>query len=56
MSYILRHLNTKDELKRELERNPENIKHYAKYDTFIGDSNAVEYIESKLHEYYLQTL
>jgi hypothetical protein len=56
MSYILKYIVTKEELQKELQSFPENIKYYAKYDTFIGDSNAVKYIESKLHEYYLQTV
>jgi len=55
MSYILKYISTKEELQKELQSSPENIKYYAKYDTFIGDSDSVEFLESKLQE-YLQTL
>ena len=55
MSYILKYLATKEELQKELKNSPENIKYYAKYDTFIGDSDAVKFLESKLQE-YLQTI
>lgn len=55
MSYILKHLNTKEELKKELQNYPQNIRYYAKYDTLIGDTDAIKYIESKIQE-YLKTL
>lgn len=52
MSYILKHLNTKAELIRELNSQPQNIKYYAKYDTFIGETDAIQYLDSKIQEYF----
>jgi hypothetical protein len=51
MSYILKHLTNKHQIELELSQHPENIKYYAKYDTFIGDSNAVKFLESKIQQY-----
>jgi hypothetical protein len=51
MSYILKYISTKEELQKELHGSPENIIYYAKYDTFIGDSNAVKFLESKIQQY-----
>ena len=37
MTYITKHLPSLEELKKELETNPEKIKYYTKYEGFDGD-------------------
>jgi hypothetical protein len=51
MTYILKRLPNIDELKKELETQPTNIKYYIKYDTFIGDDNSIEYLNNKIKSY-----
>lgn len=55
MSYIVKYISTKPQLELELSQRPDNIKYYAKYDTFVGDSDAMKYLDSKIQEYF-QTL
>jgi hypothetical protein len=40
-----------EDLKRELETYPENIKYYSKYEGFNGSSESIKYIEQKIKEY-----
>jgi hypothetical protein len=46
MSYILRHLPPLIELKKILKEDPSMIDIYIKCDSFIGDSESIEYILS----------
>lgn len=50
MSSILKHIPPYDELKVELE-NDENLKNYSKYDSFIGDEKAINYLIKRLLDY-----
>lgn len=50
MSYILKYLDSKSNIEKELKKNPYKLSHYAKYDTFIGDSDAIKYIFKLLNE------
>jgi len=52
MTYIVAHLPTLEELKKELEKNPEKIKYYAKYEGFDGPDGTTDYIIQKLEEHY----
>ena len=52
MTYIVAHLPTLEELKKELETNPEKIKYYAKYEGFEGPDGTTDYIIEKLEEHY----
>jgi hypothetical protein len=52
MTYITKHLPTLEQLKKELEENPENIKIYAKYQGFDGPVGTTDYIIKKLEEHY----
>jgi len=52
MTYITKHLPTLEQLKKELEENPENIKIYAKYEGFEGQVGTTDYIIKKLEEHY----
>lgn len=52
MTYITKHLPTLEELKKELDQTPTNIQIYAKYEGFDGESDAIDYIDIKLQEYY----
>lgn len=51
MSYIVKYLPSINDLRKELEETPDNIKYYAKYEGFTGDSESMTYIEEKLIEY-----
>lgn len=48
MSYILKHLDSKDELEIELTKYPEHLLYYSKYDTFIGSPESIQYIQKLL--------
>ena len=52
MTYITAHLPTLEELKKQLEENPDKIKMYAKYEGFEGPDGTTDYIIEKLEEYY----
>jgi hypothetical protein len=52
MTYITKHLPTLEELKKELEKHPERIKIYAKYEGFEGPDGTTDYIIEKLEEHY----
>jgi hypothetical protein len=49
MTYLLKYLPSLELLIDELESYPHNIYNYVKYDTFIGDSDSVEYLNTKLY-------
>jgi hypothetical protein len=42
MSYIVKYLSNIEDLKRELETTPENIRYYAKYEGFEGSSESID--------------
>jgi hypothetical protein len=52
MTYIVAHLPKLEDLKKELEDNPEKIKYYAKYEGFEGPDGTTDYIINKLEEHY----
>lgn len=53
MTYITAHLPKLEDLKRELEENPDRIKMYAKYDGFESlESDSIDYLDIKIKEYY----
>ena len=47
----LKYLASKKDLKNLLAEYPDKIKYFANTDTFIGDSDAIEYITKKIQEY-----
>ena len=51
MSYTHIHLPDKNTLEREFIENPERIKLYAKYDSYIGSNESLQYLkeQTKLH-------
>jgi len=51
MTYITAHLPKLEELKKELEENPNKIKIYIKYMGFEGTSDSIEYLDKKIKEY-----
>ncbi len=51
MTYITTRLPNLQDLKKELETDPDRIKIYAKYMGFDGSSESISYIEEKLKEY-----
>jgi hypothetical protein len=51
MTYITAHLPKLQDLKKELENDPDRIRIYAKYMGFDGSSESISYIEEKLKEY-----
>lgn len=53
MTYITTRLPKLEDLKKELEDNPDRIKIYAKYEGFDSvDSDSIDFIEQMLIEYY----
>jgi hypothetical protein len=52
MTYITKHLPSLEQLKKELETNPEKIKYYTKYEGFDGPDGTIDYIVEKLEEHY----
>ena len=52
MTYITARLPKLEELKKELEENPDRIKMYAKYEGFEGPDGTTDYIIEKLEEHY----
>lgn len=51
MSYTHTHLPHIDDLKQNIEANPNVLRYYAKYDSFIGSVESVNYLNKKLEEY-----
>jgi hypothetical protein len=51
MTYITKHLSSLEELKKELEENPEKIKIYLKYEGFEGPDGTIDYITNKIEEH-----
>jgi hypothetical protein len=52
MSYTHKHLPTLEDLKANIETNPNVLRYYSKYDTFIGSTESIDYLDKKLKEYY----
>ena len=53
MTYITTRLPKLEDLKKELEENPDRIKLYAKYEGFdSSESGSIDFIEQMLIEYY----
>lgn len=48
MSSMVKYLPPLKELKNELENNPTILEMYSKYDSYVGDSDAVDYLISLL--------
>ena len=51
MTYITAHLPKLEDLKKELETDPDRIRIYAKYMGYEGSSESISYLEEKLMEY-----
>ncbi len=51
MTYITKYLRSVEDIKKELEEYPENIKYYMKYQGFTGDSDSIDFINLKIKEY-----
>jgi hypothetical protein len=51
MTYITKHLPTVEELKKELEEYPNNIKIYMKYEGFQGPEGSIDYLTNKIEEH-----
>ena len=52
MTKITKHLQSVDEIKKELEKHPENIRYYMGYMGFNSeDPNSIEFINQKIEEY-----
>jgi hypothetical protein len=51
MTYIIAHLPTLEELKKELENNPKKIETYMKYMGFEGPEGTIDYITNKIEEH-----
>jgi virulence-associated protein VapD len=51
MTYITAHLPKLEELKKRLEKNPDDIKIYMKYMGFEGPAGSIDYLTEKIEEY-----
>ena len=51
MSYVYTHLPEIDDLKKNIETNPNVLSYYSKYDAFVGSSESVNYLTQKIKEY-----
>jgi hypothetical protein len=51
MTYIIAHLPTLEELKKQLEENPKRIETYMKYMGFEGPEGTIDYITQKMEEH-----
>ena len=52
MTYITAYLPKLEDLKKELEENPDRLRIYAKYMGYEGPSESMDYLEVKLKEYF----
>ena len=51
MTYITAHLPKLEDLKKELENNPQRIETYMKYMGFEGPEGTIDYITEKIEEH-----
>ena len=49
---LLKYLASKKDLENLLKEYPDKIEYFARADTFIGDSDAIEFITKKIEEYH----
>lgn len=49
---LLKYLANKKDLETLLKEYPDKIEYFAKADSFIGDSDAIEFITKKIEEYH----
>jgi len=52
MSYTHIHLPELDVLKKSLSENSNQINYYAKYGTYMGPSESVNYLNQQINEYH----
>jgi len=46
------YLTNLTDLKNLLKKYPDKIKYFAKYDTFIGESDSIDYIEKEIKKFH----
>ena len=51
MTYIIVRLPKLEELKKELEDNPEKIKTYMKYEGYDGNEDSIDYLTEQIEKY-----
>jgi hypothetical protein len=51
MTYITAHLPNIDELKKQLEKDPDRIRIYMKYEGYQGPEGSIDYLTKKIEEY-----
>jgi ABC-type proline/glycine betaine transport system substrate-binding protein len=51
MTYITAHLPKLEDLKKQLEEDPDKLRIYAKYMGYEGSSESMDYLSEKLKEY-----
>ena len=52
MTKITKHLRSVDEIKKELEEHPENIRYYMGYMGYEShDPNSIDFVKEKIEEY-----
>lgn len=51
MSKIVKYLREVEDIKKELESYPENIRYYMGYEGYCGSSESIEFVKEKIEEY-----
>jgi hypothetical protein len=51
MTYITAHLPKLEELKKELEENPDKLRIYMKYMGYEGTEGSIDYLKEKIEEH-----
>jgi hypothetical protein len=51
MTYITTHLPKLEELKKELEENPDKLRIYMKYMGYEGPEGSIDYLKEKIEEH-----
>ena len=51
MSKVVKYLREVEDIKKELETYPENIRYYMGYEGYCGSSESMEFIKEKIKEY-----
>lgn len=52
MTYITARLPKLEDLKKQLEEDPDRLRVYAKYMGYEGPSDSMDYLDEKLKEYF----
>jgi len=49
MSFVKKYVPSLNELKKEIDTNPEALKYYSKFEGFIGDRDSIQFLIQQLN-------